>query len=54
MECHELSHVSAKHFGIDDGAGLKFGPHKELIIIDILKYKYCVNKSRYTSRDQFG
>ena len=28
--------------------------HKELITLNILKYKYCVNMSRATSRDQFG
>ena len=28
---------------IDDGAESKFGTHKELIVLDILKYKYCVN-----------
>ena len=42
------------NLGIDDGAELKFGTHKELIVLNILKYKYCVNKSRDTSRDQFG
>ena len=28
---------------IDDGAESKFGTHKELIVLNILKYKYCVN-----------
>ena len=27
---------------IDDGAESKFGTHKELIVLNILKYKYCV------------
>ena len=34
------------NFGIDDGAELKFGTHKEHIVLNILKDKYCVNKSR--------
>ena len=31
--------------GIDDGPESKFGASKELIVLNILKYKYCVNKS---------
>ena len=42
------------NFGIDDSAKLKFGTHKELIVLNILKYKYCVNKSRDISRDHFA
>ena len=42
------------NFGIDDGTELKFGTHKELIFLNILKYKYCVDKSRDTSRDHFA
>ena len=33
-------------FGIDDGAESKFGTNKELMVLNILKYEYCVNKSR--------
>ena len=39
----------AYNLGIDDGAELKFGTHKELIVLKILKYKYCVNESRDVS-----
>ena len=42
------------NFGIDDGAESEFGTHKELTIINILKYKHCVNKSRDKSRDHFA
>ena len=28
--------------------------HKELIVLNILKYKYCVNKSGDMSRDCFA
>ena len=38
--------IIAYNFGIDDGAELKFGTHRELIVPKILEYKYCVNKSR--------
>ena len=41
-------------FGIDNGAESKFGIHKELIVLNILKYKHCVNKSRDMSRDHFA
>ena len=40
--------------GIDDDAKSKFGTHKELIVLNILKYKYCVNQSHDMSRDQFA
>ena len=40
--------------GIDDGPDLKFATQKELIVLNILKYKYCVNKSRDMSRDHFA
>ena len=30
------------NFGIDDAAELKFGTLKKLIVLNILKYKYCV------------
>ena len=40
--------------GIDDDAKSKFGTHKELIVLNILKYKYCVNLARDMSRDQFA
>ena len=39
------------NFGIDDGAESKFGTHKELIVLNIFEYKYCVHKSRGMSRD---
>ena len=42
------------NFGIDNGAESKFGTHKELIVLNILKYKHCVNKSRDMSRDHFA
>jgi len=41
------------NFGIDDVAESKFGTHKELIVLNSLKYKYCVSKSRDMSRDHF-
>ena len=41
------------NFGIDDGAESKFGTHKELIVLNIIENKYCVNKSRDMSRDHF-
>ena len=40
--------------GIDDDAKSKSGTHKELIVLNILKYKYCVNLARDMSRDQFA
>ena len=46
--------INGYHFGIDDGAESKFGTHKELIVLNILKYKHCVNKSRDMSRDHFA
>ena len=42
------------NFGIDDGAESKFGTHRELIVLNIIKYKYCVNKSRDMSRDNMS
>ena len=42
------------NLSIDDGAESKFGTHKELIVLTILKYKYGVNKSRDMSRDHFA
>ena len=41
-------------FGIDDGAKSKFDAHEELIVHNIFKYKYCVDKSRDVSRDHFA
>ena len=38
-------------FGTNHRAESNFGTHKELIVLNILKYKYCVNKSRDVSRD---
>ena len=40
--------------GIDDDAKSKFGTQKELIVLNSLKSKYCVNKSHDMSRDQFA
>ena len=37
------------NFNIDDGTESKLGTHKELTVLNILKYKYCVNK-----RDHFA
>ena len=31
-----------------------FGTHNELIVINILKYGYCVNRPRDVSRDHFS
>ena len=42
------------NFGIDDGTESKFGTLKELIVLNILKYKYCVNQSGDMSRDHFA
>ena len=42
------------NFGADYEAESKFGTHKELIVLNILKYKYCVHKSRGMSRDYFA
>ena len=38
-------HDYGYNFGTDDGAELKVGAQKELIVLNILKYKYCFNKS---------
>ena len=35
-----------ENLGIDDGAESKFGTHKELIVLNILKYIQRVNMSR--------
>ena len=40
--------------GIGDRSESKFGRYKELIVFIILKYKYCVYKSRDISRDHFA
>ena len=42
------------YFGTHYGAESNFAAHKELIALKILKYKYCVNKSRDISRDHFA
>ena len=36
------------------GTDSKFGTHKEIIFLDILNYKYCVNKSRDVSCVHFA
>ena len=43
-----------ENLGIDDGAESKFGTHKELIVLTILKYIQRVNMSRGMSRDHFA
>ena len=42
------------NFGIDDPTESKFGTHEELIVLNILKYKCCVNNSSDLSRDHFA
>ena len=42
------------YFGTHYGAASNFTAHKELIVLNILKYKYCVNRSRDISRDHFA
>ena len=42
------------NFNIDDGTLSKFGTHEELTVLNILKYKYCVNKALDMSRDHFA
>ena len=42
--------MTGYNFNIDDGTESKFGTRKELTVLNILKYQYCVNKSR----DHFG
>ena len=46
--------IISYNFGIDDGTESKFGTQKELTVLNILKYEYCVNKSRDMSRDHFA
>ena len=41
-----LGGLSVENLGIDDGAESKFGTHKELIVLNILKYIQRVNMSR--------
>ena len=41
------------NFGIDDVAESKFGTHKELIVLNSLKCKYCVSKPHDMSSDHF-
>ena len=36
---------------MDDGAKSNFGVHKEFTVLNFLKYKYNVNKSRGVPRD---
>ena len=42
------------NFGTDDGAELKFSKHKELIVLNILKYQDCVEKPRDKSPGHFA
>ena len=42
------------NLGTDDGAESKFGTHKELIALNILKYKHSVNKASDMSRGHFA
>ena len=43
-----------ENLGIDDGAESKFGTHKELIVLSILKYIQRVNMSRDMSLNHFA
>ena len=49
-----LGGLSVENLGIDDGAESKFGTHKELIVLNILKYIQRVNMSRDMSSDHFA
>ena len=40
--------------GTDHGTDSKFATNKELIVLNILRRKYCVNKSRDMPRDHFS
>ena len=42
------------NFGIDDGSESKFRTHKELIVLNIIKYKDCINNSRDMSPEHFA
>ena len=42
------------NFGSDYGAESEFGKRKELIVVNILKYRYCVNKSLDISDDRLA
>ena len=42
------------NFGSDYGAESEFEKHKELIAVNILKYRYCVNKSLDISDDRLA
>ena len=42
------------NFGIDDGTQSKFGTHEELIVLNISKYEYCVNRSRDMPHNHFA
>ena len=42
------------NFRLDDGTESKFGTSEKLIVLNILEYEYCVNKSRDMSRDYFA
>ena len=45
------------NFGSDYGAESEFGTHKELIVVNVVnisKYRYCVNKSLDISDDRFA
>ena len=45
--------VENDNFGIN-GTESKFGAHKEIISLKILRYKYCVNQSCDMSGDHFA
>ena len=40
--------------GTDRAIDAKFATNKELIVLNTLRCKYCVNKSRDMSRDHFS
>ena len=41
------------NFSKDHGAESKFSTHNKLIVVNMLKHKYWVDRSRYLSRDHF-
>jgi len=42
------------NFSTDYGAESKFDRHEDLIVLNILKYKYCVDKSGDMARDHLS
>ena len=52
MENNFLATTSAMKVTLNQNLA-DIGTHKELIVLNILKYKYCVNQS-HMSRDHFA